>query len=134
MFERRAINLHISCLPWNRGADPNLWSFLDDTPKGVTIHFLDEGLDTGPIMAQEEVDFGVGATLKSSYDDLSRKIEELFIRLWPSIRLGKIHAREQPPGGSFHHRKDRGTVEHLLYSGWDTPVADLIGRAKEVKA
>lgn len=33
-FPDRAVNLHISYLPWNRGADPNLWSFFDDTPKG----------------------------------------------------------------------------------------------------
>ena len=39
----QAINLHISLLPWNRGADPNLWSFLDDTPKGITIHYIDSG-------------------------------------------------------------------------------------------
>ena len=40
-FPGRAINLHISYLPWNWGAVPNLWSFLEDTPKGVTIHHLD---------------------------------------------------------------------------------------------
>ena len=27
----RAVNLHISYLPWNKGADPNFWSFLEDT-------------------------------------------------------------------------------------------------------
>ena len=32
------VNLHISYLPWNRGASPNFWSFIEDTPKGVTIH------------------------------------------------------------------------------------------------
>jgi methionyl-tRNA formyltransferase len=37
-----AINLHISYLPWNRGADSNLWSWIDGTPKGVTIHDIDE--------------------------------------------------------------------------------------------
>ena len=31
-FNGKAINLHISLLPWNRGADPNIWSFLEDTP------------------------------------------------------------------------------------------------------
>lgn len=36
LFPNRAINLHISYLPYNRGADPNLWSFIEDTPKGVT--------------------------------------------------------------------------------------------------
>src|SRR4051812_27787613 len=45
-FPRRAVNLHISYLPWNRGSDPNLWSLLDGTPTGVTIHYLEAGIDT----------------------------------------------------------------------------------------
>ena len=40
-FKEKAINLHVSYLPWNKGADPNLWSILENTPKGVTIHQLD---------------------------------------------------------------------------------------------
>ena len=51
------INLHISLLPWNRGADPNLWSFLENTPKGITIHYIDDGIDTGDIIAQKELFF-----------------------------------------------------------------------------
>ena len=38
---RPAINLHISYLPYNRGAHPNFWSFIDNTPKGVSIHEID---------------------------------------------------------------------------------------------
>ena len=33
----RIINLHISYLPWNKGSNPSFWSFMDETPKGVTI-------------------------------------------------------------------------------------------------
>ena len=40
------INLHISYLPYNRGAHPNFWSFFDNTPKGVSIHLMDEGINT----------------------------------------------------------------------------------------
>ena len=39
------LNLHISFLPWNKGADPNYWSWVDDTPKGVTIHAINEEID-----------------------------------------------------------------------------------------
>ena len=53
-FKPNAINLHISYLPWNRGADPNLWSFIEDTPKGVTIHEIDEGIDTGDIIFKKK--------------------------------------------------------------------------------
>ena len=57
LFPNRAINMHISYLPYNRGADPNFWSFIEGTPKGVTIHYLDEGVDTGDIIVQKEVSF-----------------------------------------------------------------------------
>ena len=54
LFPNRAINLHISYLPYNRGSDPNFWSFIDGTPKGVTIHYLDEGVDTSDIIVQRK--------------------------------------------------------------------------------
>jgi len=50
-------NLHPSMLPEYRGAVPEFWQ-LDDglTSGGVTIHRIDPGIDTGPIVAQEAFD------------------------------------------------------------------------------
>lgn len=45
LMKGKIINLHISLLPWNKGADPK-WSFLEDTPKGVTIHLIDRDVNT----------------------------------------------------------------------------------------
>jgi len=129
LFPGRAINLHISYLPFNRGADPNLWSFLEDTPKGVTIHYLDRGLDTGDILARREVRHQPEDTLRTSYDRLSETIEQLFMQVWPDIREGRGEAIPQPEGGTSHRMSDRKPYEHLLTSGWDTPVAELIGKA-----
>ena len=82
----KIINLHISLLPWNRGADPNLWSFLENTPKGVSIHYVDEGLDTGDIIAQKSIRFNVSSeTLASTYEILNSEILELFKIQWPLI-------------------------------------------------
>jgi methionyl-tRNA formyltransferase len=131
-FPNKAINLHISYLPYNRGADPNLWSFLEDTPKGVTIHLLDKGLDTGDILAQETVPDFPDDTLRTMYDRLSRTIEDLFNRSWPDIRAGVMKATPQPSGGSSHRLKDRKRVEHLLTKGWDTPVVELVGRGIKI--
>lgn len=50
------VNLHISYLPWNRGANPNFWSFMDDTPKGVSIHYINSGLDKGAIAFQKKIE------------------------------------------------------------------------------
>lgn len=131
-FPRRAINLHISYLPWNRGADPNLWSFLEDTPKGVTIHYIDTGLDTGDILAQRKIAVRPDDTLRTSYQRLADEIEALFKETWPEIRLGRLAGRPQPRGGSIHRRKDKACFEQFLTNGWDTPVAELIGKALQL--
>lgn len=128
-FPKKIINLHLSYLPWNRGTDPNLWSFLENTPKGVTIHFIDEGLDTGEILAQERVTFDTKETLLTSYEYLTKRIEKLFCRIWPDVRNGTIKSYPQPPGGSFHRSKDRAKYEYLLIKGWDTSVSELSGKA-----
>lgn len=124
-FHDRIINLHISLLPWNRGADPNLWSWIDDTPKGVTIHHVDAGIDTGDIIAQREVTFSGDETLAESYDLLHRAMRRLFREEWPTISSGRAGRHVQAPGGSCHRVADRVRVAHLLVAGWDTPVRDL---------
>ncbi|WP_296863845.1 formyltransferase family protein [Thermosyntropha sp.] len=128
-FNRKAVNLHISLLPWNRGADPNLWSFLEDTPKGVTIHYMDSGLDTGDIIAQREVGYTQQDTLRTSYDRLIKEIENLFFEVWPYIRSGRVKAFPQPKEGTYHRLIDKKPYEYLLTEGWDTPVTKLIGKA-----
>ena len=131
-FRGRLINLHISLLPWNRGADANLWSFLDDTPKGVSIHYVDEGVDTGPLLAQRELHFRADETLRSSYNKLTTAMEDLFFVTWPSIRAGQQSALAQRAGGSLHQLTDKNPYLHLLTQGWDTPVTGLIGCAKNL--
>lgn len=120
LFPNRAINLHISYLPWNRGADPNYWSFVDDTPKGVSIHFLDEGIDTGDIIAQREVIPSEGDTLRTLYEKLHSEMFGLFNEVWPSIQGGRVSGRRQE-GGSTHKSTDKAG-----FCDWDTPIELLM--------
>lgn len=51
-----SINVHPSLLPKNRGPVPLFWTFRNgDTTTGATIHLLDKGMDSGDILAQEEI-------------------------------------------------------------------------------
>jgi methionyl-tRNA formyltransferase len=129
-MHRRIINLHISYLPWNRGADPNLWSWLENTPKGVTIHYIDEGVDTGDIITQKQIHFidEERWTLTATYDDLNREIEELFQRWWPFISTNNTQSRKQVGAGSVHKTKDKEKYLCLLTERWSTPVSQLIGK------
>lgn len=48
-----AVNIHPSLLPRYRGPAPVLWAIRNGDPViGVTVHRIDEGVDTGPILAQ----------------------------------------------------------------------------------
>jgi methionyl-tRNA formyltransferase len=123
----RIVNLHISYLPYNRGADPNLWSVLEDTPAGVSIHYVDEGVDTGDLIAQQRLEFGDDETLASSYAALQAALFELFREHWPAIRDGRCERRPQTGPGTSHRTADRAAVEHLLTAGWDTPLGALRG-------
>ena len=133
LFPNQAINLHISYLPYNRGADPNLWSFIDNTPKGVTIHYLSRNLDAGDILAQKMVEPTPNDTLRTSYARLTNALEDLFEQVWPKIKNGRQPSKEQPSGGTLHRKRDRKQVEHLLPMGWDTPVTELTGKVVAVE-
>jgi len=130
-YTGRAINLHIAYLPWNRGADPNFWSFVEDTPKGVTIHYLDEGVDTGDIIVQKQVTFSESDTLRTSYDKLQEEIQALFRDNWASIRALECNRKKQEGKGTFHRLKDKEELSHLLTRGWDTPITVLEEYAAE---
>lgn len=123
----KAINLHIAYLPFNKGSHPNIWSFLEDTPKGVTIHHIDEGIDTGAIIVQKEVFIDEDKeTLKSSYEILQGEIQTLFKENWSKIKNSEIVQKKQTGEGSLHYKRDSIKFEPLLKEkGWDTPIKGL---------
>ena len=128
LFPGRAINMHISYLPYNRGADPNFWSFIEGTPKGVTIHFLDEGIDTGDLIIQKEVFFenDSSPTLGSTYQVLQEEIQKLFFENWDLIKNEKCGRVSQVGEGTMHKVKDKGALLYLMEKdGWNTPVSQL---------
>lgn len=122
----RLINMHISLLPWNRGADPNFWSWFDRTPKGISIHAIDAGIDTGDVLAQLEVSkFDPDATLQSSYSTLVHQAASFFAIQWPRLREFNWNPINLPLSGSYHEIVDKEPWMAKLPLGWGTPVRDV---------
>jgi len=92
------VNLHPSKLPDYRGGSPLLWQVMDGIAKGgVTAHFVDEFIDKGAILYQEEYDIPEGSSedkLKSIYEPLSVKVLFEALHLVENGRGGE--ARMQP--------------------------------------
>ena len=124
LFPDRAINMHISLLPSNRGADPNFWSFIEGTPKGVTIHYLDQGVDTGDIIIQKEIKFVSPdvETLLSSYNKLQKEIQNLFFQNWDSIKKQTNNRTSQEGFSTSHKVKDKDEVLFLFNSELNTVI------------
>lgn len=73
------INYHPSLLPKYRGGSAMNWAIISgEKETGVTIHQIDEGVDTGPIVIQEKVAIDADDTLKSLY---FQKLYPLGIRM-----------------------------------------------------
>jgi len=117
-----AINLHISYLPYNRGANPNYWSWVDKTPKGVTIHYIDNKFDTGDIIVQKAVEFSDVSplTLTTTYQKLKDEIEDLFIKNWQGMFFLSRH--KQIGKGTSHTTKEPMSK---LTNGYDTKCEEL---------
>lgn len=127
-------NLHISYLPWNRGASPNLWSFLDNTPKGVTIHQIDKGLDTGKILFQKQCYFDeTKETFASTYTYLHEQITELFKENWEKIKTGTYVLMEQEKGGSYHNIKELEKLEKECPFQWTDNISEYIHKYNKYK-
>lgn len=131
----RFLNLHISLLPWNRGADPNFWSIYDGTPRGVSIHEMDAGLDTGPLILQEpdhEMDPATD-TLASTHAQLQSRIERLFAHNWHLLRDGGLTTRPQMGSGTHHRVRDKESLMARLPLGWQTPVQEVLRFRDQLK-
>jgi methionyl-tRNA formyltransferase len=115
LLPHKIINLHISHLPYNKGVNPNIWSFIENTPCGVTIHEIDRGIDTGDILVQKEIKYDFKTeTLASSYQKSNEIIQSLFIENWNDIKNDKIKPQKQIGDGTFHLYKDLELYKDLI--------------------
>jgi methionyl-tRNA formyltransferase len=109
-IKRPIFNIHLSYLPFNRGAHPNFWSFIENTPAGVSIHKIDKGIDTGNIIFRKKVNFDINldkfSTFKKTYNYLFLEAEQLFKKNFDKIYNKKYKKKLNNKKGSFHYKKD----------------------------
>ncbi len=100
------VNVHASLLPRWRGAAPVERSLLaGDETSGVTIMLMDEGLDTGPILLQQDIAIDsrdTGASLRGKLADLGAP---LLLRALQALAEGTLQPRPQPTEGVTYARK-----------------------------
>ena len=96
-----ALNLHPSRLPRHRGATPVAAAILAGDPTtGVTLMRMDEGLDTGPIVAQVETPIGPDETAPALEARLALMAADLLAASLPGWLRGELTEHAQPTLGA----------------------------------
>jgi methionyl-tRNA formyltransferase len=107
------VNVHTSILPAHRGAAPIQWALLSgEIETGVTIMKMDEGLDTGPIIAVERTPITPEDNSQTLHDRLAGMGAELLVRTLPGYISGKVIPKLQPEGGNYARKitKEDGQI------------------------
>jgi methionyl-tRNA formyltransferase len=90
------INLHASLLPKYRGAAPIQWAVATgETVTGNTTMLLEEGLDTGPILLQQEIPIGPGQTAPELFEVLAKAGAPLVVKTLAGMDDKTITPKQQ---------------------------------------
>ena len=119
-----SIQYHPSMLPWHKGPSSINWPIImGKTKTGLSIFWPDNGLDTGPILLQKEVDIGPDDTLGSIYfDKLFPLGVEAMMEAIELVREGKAPKEAQDPeAGSYEGWCRKQDVE----IDWSKPSAEV---------
>jgi len=97
------INTHNSFLPINRGKHPYFWALVDQTKYGVSLHYVDNSIDGGDVLAQTEIEYSWEDNSDSLYSRSLEAMTDLVKETYPAIRLGLINGVPQESGGNIHY-------------------------------
>ena len=96
------VNVHGSLLPEYRGAAPIQWAVLNgDKKTGVTIMFMNAGMDTGDMILKEEVEIGEDETTGELWNRLKTIGANLLIKTVKEIENGTATRTKQPEEGTM---------------------------------
>ncbi len=99
-YAGKIINIHPSLLPAFPGAHGIKDAYEAKAPEtGVTVHFVDEGVDTGPIILQKKIQVKPGESLES----LEGRIHALEYEIYPEALRLVLTGKVRLPS---HHRED----------------------------
>lgn len=118
------LNVHPGILPKYRGASSPEWAILNDDPVGVSAHFMDAGLDSGPIIFTRELPVVRGQTyadLRAALYRLTLSVTAEAIEMVVGENLDPSRLAPQPPGKPLAPIPDglfESVKEKLLRGGY----------------
>ena len=89
------INIHPGYLPDVRGNNPYVWALVHDLPQGCSVHFIDEDIDTGPIILRKKIHLKRGSTYPQLLFQINQLCGALLAKALNQLAMGKIKYKAQ---------------------------------------
>ena len=116
------VNVHSSLLPKYRGAAPINWAIIrGEKVTGVTTIFMDEGLDSGPVLLKEKTEIGENETAGELHDRLAELGGNLILETLTDLEAGTVEPTPQEGEPSFAPKLNR--EDGLI--NWSQPSLDV---------
>ena len=117
------INIHASLLPKYRGAAPiNAAIMAGEKVTGITIIYMDEGIDTGDMILKGGIEIGAGETYGDIHDKLAVLGGELIVEALKQIKSGTAKREKQPEDGASY----MGLINNEMCEiDWSLPAHDI---------
>lgn len=128
-YAGKIVNIHAASLPWGRGIGTTLFAILLNYPLGTSIHLIDSGLDTGPILREDETSWTPSDTLRTVYQRLLHDANSLFAKFLNDLADGAVTSQDQLEIDARAYSRTRlqfETVLEVCPLGYDTPLGDIV--------
>jgi folate-dependent phosphoribosylglycinamide formyltransferase PurN len=118
------LNIHLGMLPEIRGMSSPEWSLLNHVPVGITIHYIDAGIDTGPILQRYELP---DVSRSESLSDLRHRLVAFGVEnigeVVAGLNRGTIAATPQP---EFHSVRSQDTQFFVMHERLQVRAAERL--------
>ncbi len=110
------LNIHPALLPAHRGPEPLFWVMRSGDQPGVTIHWMDHGLDTGDIAAQTPLDLPDGISGAEAEYQCAEAGGLLLVDVLDRLAHDQVMRTPQPPTGAYEPAP--AAQDFMLDTGW----------------
>jgi len=119
MPKHGCINIHTAKLPEYRGLYPTYWAMASgEKTVGITIHYIEKGIDTGKIILQDEIEIHSGTTLDRMLTATKLKGAELLVQAIRQIAEGAVEAFYPEGEGSYFSFPTRQSYKEFKSLGY----------------
>lgn len=113
------INIHSAKLPLYRGLYPTFWAMAcGEKVMGITIHYMEKGIDTGKIILQEEIEIPEGTTLDYMLTVTKIKGAEMLIKAIQQIEKDAVYAAYGQGSSSYYSYPTPESYKQFLHHGY----------------